>query len=125
MAKDIKLDDYGDLLMTSGDLENVEDEEEIVQLCKTKILKVYDEDVYEFDGGVNWFDDSNEKVVAMFDFARDDRFKLLVIKGRIMAIPEVTGIPKLNFTTPDGDGQFLVDMDIDTIYSDIPMRVGE
>lgn len=126
MAKDIKLDDYGDFVLDTGDFEFVEEEEEVVQICKTKILKLYDEDHYEPYEGVNYFDDSNEKVIAMFDFNRDDRFKILTFKGRIMSIPEVTGITDLSYVAPqDSDGEFTIDMQIDTIYSDNPVEVNQ
>jgi hypothetical protein len=126
MAKDIKLDDYGDFVLDTGDFELVEEEEEVVQICKTKVLKLYDEDHYAREDGVNWFDDSNEKMIAMFDFGRDDRFKILTIKGRILSVPEVTGIPNISTSVPqDSDGEFACDMQIDTIYSDHPVEVNK
>lgn len=123
MAKDIKLDDYGDLDVSTGDLENIVEEQEVAQFVETKILKIYDEDVYALEEGVPWFKTPSIKGVAMYDFGRDDRLKVLLLKSQIITIPEVTGIVRLEFEPPDSGGQFGVDVQIDTIYSDVPLEV--
>lgn len=116
MAKDWKLDEYGDIDMSSGDIEWVEDEAEVAQLCETKLLKVFDEDFLQLETGVPWFD-------TMYDINRDVRFKSLALKAAMMQIPEVTDIIELNMSLDTETGVQSVTVEIDTIYGDEPVQV--
>lgn len=124
MARDWKLDDYGDLDMSEGgDLQWVEDEEEVAQIAETKILKMYDEDYFSLDTGIEWFG-SDENRVVMFDHNRDAKYKALVLKAAMLQIPEVTDIVELNMDLDTETGIQAVTVEIDTIYSDTPVKVG-
>lgn len=116
MAHDIKLDEYGDLDLVTGDFELVADEAEVAQLVETKILKISDEDFLALDTGVDWFN-------TIYDFNRDQKFKTLLLKAAILSIPEVTNIVRLEVVPPGSDGQAKVDVEIDSIYSDEPLKV--
>lgn len=124
MAKDFKLDDYGDFDISTGDFEFVTEDDELIQIMETKTLKVYGEDAYDQEGGVNWFYDGQDSPeVAMYDFSRDDELKLLSLKAKWSAIPEITSITKVELISPDRDGVFQVHGEFNSIYSDVPLKV--
>lgn len=117
MAKDIKLDDYGDLDLTTGDFVHLEENDELAQLVKTKLLKVFDEDLAALETGIDWFK-------KMYDFQKDDKFRALIIKAAVLQIPEITGIPSLDVVSDSADGETSVTLEIESIYSDEPIQVG-
>ena len=123
MAKDWKLDEYGDIDMSTGDIEWVEDEDEVAQLAETKLLKCYDEDFLELETGITWLDSDYNQVV-MYDHNRDMKYKALLLKAAMLQIPEVTDITKLTISLDDDTGVQSIETEIDTIYSDEPLQVG-
>ena len=118
MARDWKLDDYGDLDISSGDYEWVEEETEVAQIAETKLLKVYDEDFLDIEAGIDWFG-------KMYDHNRDAHFKSLLVKSALLQIPEVSDIIKLNMSLDTVTGVQSVTIALDTIYGDEPLKVNE
>jgi len=123
MARDWKLDDYGDIDMSvGGDIQWVEDEDEVAQLAETKILKAYDEDYFALDSGIHWFD-AEDNAIVMFDHDRDAKYKALVLKAAMLQIPEVTDVVELTMNLDTETGVQAVTVELDTIYSDVPRAV--
>jgi hypothetical protein len=113
MPRDLKLNEYGDIDLSSGDFEFVESDygnvDEIVQLALTLILKVYDEDVYELETGVDWFG-------IMTNVKAPLKQKELELRATLTRIPEVTQIKRLDIIPPGADRKMMIAVELDTIY---------
>lgn len=90
MPIDFKLDKYGDLDFSSGDLEWVQDGAEVAQLLRTKTLKIYDEDKYARRTGIKWFGSD-----SMYDHQSSDDYRKLQLRRAYLDIPEVIAVPIL------------------------------
>jgi hypothetical protein len=117
MAIDIKLDRYGALDLSTGDLQLIEDSEEVAQIVKTKILKLYDEDLLALETGTDWFG-------LLFVFTNDNRYRSIVLKAIILAIPEVKDIPLIEMYTDTITEKCVLNIQINDIYSDVPLQIG-
>ncbi|HXK37384.1 MAG TPA: hypothetical protein VJ553_07430 [Candidatus Paceibacterota bacterium] len=117
MAIDFKLDDYGDIDLSSGDIELVDDADEVAQICETKILKVYDEDRLAQETGVEWF-------TRMYDVETEEKYKVLLLKTQILSIPEVTGLVFHSMSLDTDTGVVSAEITVDTIYSETPLQIG-
>ena len=113
MARDFKVDDYGDFVIEDGDFVIVEGAEELRQRLQTKILKILDEDVYDQDGGVDWFG-----VMYNFQATRDQ--VLLQIRRTVVSAPEVTGIQRLDMVKTDG-GNIQIELTIDSEFGELSL----
>jgi hypothetical protein len=117
MAIDIKLDRYGALDLSTGDLQLIEASEEVAQVVKTKILKLYDEDLLALETGVDWFG-------KLFVFTNDNRYRALLLKAVILAIPEVKDIPLIEMYTDTATEKCVLKLQVNDIYSDVPLQIG-
>jgi len=117
MAIDFKLDDYGDIDLSSGDIELIEDADEVAQISETKILKIYDEDRLAQETGVAWF-------TRMYDVETEEKYKALLLKTQILSIPEVTGLVFHSMSLDTDTGRVSAEITEDTIYSETPLQIG-
>jgi hypothetical protein len=99
MARDIKVDIYGDIDLSTGDIEFVDDIEEVAQVLKTKTLTLYDEDRYAPETGIKWF---GEK--SMYDHAENTTLQELLLRRDFLSIPEVPSVPILTLNGGDHKG---------------------
>jgi hypothetical protein len=107
MARDIKVTDTGDIDLSTGDLQFVEDENELVQVCETKLLKIKGEDAYAQDSGVDMFG-------VMFNQAVSDDFRKVEVRSQFAAIPEVKGTPSVEI---EQEGHTVsMNLTIDSVY---------
>lgn len=90
MPIDFKLDQYGDIDLSTGDLSFVEDAEEVAQLIQTRVLRLYDEDKYAPGTGIKWFGKD-----GMYDITVTEDYQKLQIRNEMIAIPEVKDLPIL------------------------------
>lgn len=104
--KSFSLDEYGDLVFP---MTFVEESDEIVQLVITKILKIYDEDVFALETGVDY-------PGVMLETHATNEQRVLEIRKAILSIPEVTGITRLIIQDPGEDGQVGIDFELNTIF---------
>lgn len=92
MPSDWKLTDTGDKDCSSGDWQLVSDTQELVQTLETKILKLFNEDVYALGSGVPWLE-------YMLTYLATDEARVVYIRRVLLSLPEITKIIWLDVVT--------------------------
>ena len=113
MPCDFKLDDYGDLDLSTGDLSYVREDAEVAQLMETKTMKIYGEDAYAPKTGIKWFGTE-----SMYDHLMTDDYRKLQLREAYQSIPEITSIPVLTLSK-DAEGKVEIAVLGNTIYGTV------
>ena len=111
MPTDIKLTEYGDLDLSTGDLVLIDETDEVAQMCQTKILKVWDEDEYAPETGIRWFQ-------RMYDFKIEDSQRQLEVRNAILSIPEITNVTLMTLSRDD-NGMISIVFEADSEFGTI------
>ncbi len=113
--KSLRLNGNAEDLSQIGDLvfpmEFVEEIDEIVQLAITKILKIYDEDVFALETGVDYSG-------VMLNTQATNAQRELEIRKALLSIPEVTGIIRLVIQDPGADGNVGIAFQLNTTFGE-------
>jgi hypothetical protein len=104
--KSLALDRYGDLVFP---MRFVYDTDAVVQLIITKILKLYDEDIFALETGVDYFG-------VMMNAKATNELREIEVRKAIMSVKEVTSITQLKVDFPGSDGMVSISFMADTIF---------
>jgi len=112
MATDLKLDEFMDIDLSTGDLQFISAGEETAQYCAIQLLKIQGEDPFNPGLGLPWFDG----LLSIYDSVKT---KLLYLRKAVLRIPEITKINKMEMGVDRDNNAASVDWSADSIYGAI------
>jgi hypothetical protein len=116
MATDIALDANHDIVIEPDDINLIQDEFEVLQSVKIRLLFIQTEWIFDYTRGVPWFDE-------MFDVATSKAQKEKNIKVAILNTQNVRQITEFNFGVDPVNKGALVEYSANTTYGPIEQRL--
>ena len=117
MSKDLKLDgSTHDLVIENGDLQFVEETEEVAQRVKIRLLFWYGEWILNYNKGVKYID-------GIYSISKSQEFKDQEIKRAILGTPGIQELIDYSFGVDTTNQTASIEFEATSVYGDIVVEI--